>query len=93
MLANVSGGFLVPKNGKEPRFVSGGFLVPKNGKEPRFVRVGFPRTEKPKDSFGWASQERKTQRFVRFGWASEERKTQRISIDSSALGLGYADMA
>ncbi|CAB5377141.1 unnamed protein product [Rhizophagus irregularis] len=36
--------------------------------------------------FGWASQERKTQRFVRFGWASEERKTQRISIDSFGFG-------
>ncbi|CAB4415389.1 unnamed protein product [Rhizophagus irregularis] len=100
-------GFLVPKNGKEPRFISGRlpkigrrgtkirFRVPKNGKKRTKIRSGGLRTnegimirlgglwtngrtkirswaskerrmEKPKDSFGWASKERKTQRFVRY---------------------------
>ncbi|CAB4439650.1 unnamed protein product [Rhizophagus irregularis] len=36
------------------------------------------RMEKPKDSFGWASKERKTQRFVRSGGLPKNGKPQRF---------------
>ncbi|CAB4427533.1 unnamed protein product [Rhizophagus irregularis] len=80
------GRFLVPKNGKEPRFIQGGlpcskerektkirFRVLKNGKKRTNVRSGgLPDSEEQKnqDSFGWASDKRRNQDL--FGWTSDK---------------------
>ncbi|CAB4403354.1 unnamed protein product [Rhizophagus irregularis] len=65
------GGFLVSKNGKEPRFVSGGFLDMKNGKEPRFVQYLGCASEERRNQDSSASEERKPKDSLP---SSEERK-------------------
>ncbi|UZO01069.1 uncharacterized protein OCT59_012175 [Rhizophagus irregularis] len=73
----------------EPRFVStsfGGASEFRRTEKLRFVSSGvFRRTEKEdQDSFGWASEERKTQRFVRVGF--RRTKTQRFVCGLPRIG-------
>ncbi|GBC30568.2 hypothetical protein GLOIN_2v1825001 [Rhizophagus irregularis DAOM 181602=DAOM 197198] len=72
-------GFLVPKNGKEPRFVRVGFRSLEKVK-PRFVRSGgFPNSEvrkRTKICFGLTSEDRKKRNQDSFGWISDEWMNQ-----------------